>query len=87
MNKLIIGVLFITCLIGIASAVTPHYTQIPSSCPATDPIVFPGLSCTPTNICGYGTGGGTCYDTSTITMPSTWVSGYQTQRTGTGYTG
>ena len=74
-----IGIIAIILLtIGLVSAVSPYYTKTPSTCPKTDASIFPGQSCSPINFCGNIGGIAQCYDTSTITMPSTYIGADQT---------
>nr|MDA3839708.1 hypothetical protein [Patescibacteria group bacterium] len=47
-----------------------YWVQDAAACPVVDEANYPGQNCAPTNICGDLTGTAQCYDTSTLTPPT-----------------
>lgn len=50
------------------------YVGTPASCPATDATEYPGINCSPNNICGDNSGTPQCYATQNIAAPAVSAS-------------
>ena len=70
-----INVLWILILsIGFTTAATAFWVDGAGQCPATNASEFPGQDCSPNDICGDSSGIAQCYDTSTLTAPTSGLS-------------
>jgi len=77
MNKMILFISIFLITLNIVNAAN-YYVKDPADCPATDGTNFPGQDCSPNDICGDISSIAQCYNTSTISIPSSYNAGYQT---------